>query len=212
MKCLAIYGAGGHAKVVLDTALELGLWDEIIFFEDSSISKSDLLGFPVVGGLDDLISNHNISGVVVAIGNNKVRLQINQLLISKGFNVVSLVHPKATISRFARVGKGVVVFAGAIINSCAVIGDAVIVNSNSTVEHDCNIENGVHLSPMSSLAGGVYVGECSWIGLNASVIQQISIGKDVIVGAGSVVLKNVPSGSTAVGVPAKVVKSSGATC
>lgn len=212
MNLLAIYGAGGHSKVVLDTALEIGVWDDIHFFEDTIHIKSDLLGFPIVGDLDCLINSKNYKDVIVAIGSNCVRLKISHLLISKGYNLVSLVHPKAVVSKFARVGKGVVVFAGAVINSGADIGDAVIVNTNSVVEHDCVVQDGVHLSPMSSLAGGVCVGECSWIGLNASVIQQISIGKNVIVGAGSVVLKDVPSGSTAVGVPAIVVKSSGATC
>ncbi len=205
MTRLAIVGAGGHGKVVADAAFAAGKWSEIVFFDDSEPAKTDCLGFSVAGRYADLIANTTKPDVVVAIGNNVARLQKVDDLQSHGFNVVTVIHPKAVVSPFAKIGAGTVIFCGAVVNPAACVGRAVIINTQAVVEHDCLLADGVHISPSAALAGAVVIGQCSWIGIGAKVIQQIKIDSDVIVGAGAVVNRNLPNSVTAVGVPVRVL-------
>ncbi len=205
MTKLAIVGAGGHGKVVADAAFATGQWSEIVFFDDSEPAKSDCLGFPVVGRFEQLLAANCKPDVIVAIGNNRARLEKVQLLESLGFEVVTIIHPLAAISPFAKVCAGTVIFSGAIVNPAAHIGKAVIVNTQAVVEHDCAIADGVHISPAAALAGAVVVGARSWIGIGSTIIHQIKIGSDVMVGAGAVVNRDLPDNVTAVGVPVRIL-------
>jgi acetyltransferase EpsM len=86
------------------------------------------------------------------------------------------------------------------------VGDSVIINTNSVVEHECEIEDGVHVCPAAALGGRARVGRRAFIGLGARIIPCISIGEGATIGAGAVVIRDVPGGATAVGVPARVIK------
>jgi sugar O-acyltransferase (sialic acid O-acetyltransferase NeuD family) len=204
---LAILGAGGHGKVVADAALSSCLWSEVVFFDDGCLGKANNGQWVVEGtGADLLCGYDQFSGVVVAIGNNKLRLAKTLELQRAGAEIVSIIHPSAVVSPFANIAKGCVVFAGAVINIDATIGRSCIVNTGAVVEHDCCLHDGVHLSPNAAISGQTEVGECSWIGIGAVTRESIFIGSDVVVGAGSVIVKNVPNGVTVVGNPAVILK------
>ena len=206
MKTLAILGASGHGKVVADAALSTGLWHEVVFYDDAWPAKTKNGSSDIVGNTQSLFALHHKPEVIVAIGNNKIRLAKQRELLSAGFILATVVHLSAVVSRSAIIKAGTVVMAGAVINADAVVGAACIVNSNAVVEHDCILADGVHISPGAGLAGGVLVGESSWVGIGASVIQLKRIGKNVMVGAGAAVVNDLPDGVTAVGVPAKIIK------
>lgn len=206
MKTLAILGASGHGKVVADVALSTGKWDQVIFFDDAWPVKMKNGQSDIVGDTACLFSYEDKPEVIVAIGSNKMRLAKQAELAAKGFTVAIVVHPAATVSSSAVIKYGTVVMAGAVINADAVVGEACIINSNAVVEHDCVLKDAVHISPGACLAGGVLVGETSWVGLGASVIQLKRIGKNVMVGAGSAVVTDIPDNVTAVGVPARIIK------
>lgn len=202
MKRLAILGASGHGKVVADLAEQCG-W-EVVFFDDTFPQLQLNGAWRVVGNTVDLL--HQIDKypqVSVAIGHNRTRLAKLALLQHSGFTAVTLVHPRAFVSSRAVLGAGVVVFAGAIVNAFANVGDGCILNTLCSVDHDCDLGAGVHISPGVNLAGSVVVGEASWIGIGASVRQLLKIGSDVIVGAGAAVVNDIQDGLTVVGVPAK---------
>lgn len=203
MKRLAIVGAGGHGKVVADTAERCG-WQLIEFFDDGW-PRCGMNGvWPVIGDISMLINTlEEFDGVVVAIGDNRVRRSKLEELANAGARLVSLVHPSATISRHASVGIGSVVFAGAVVNPGACIGRGVILNTGCSIDHDCIVEDGVHISPGARLAGTVRVGSMSWIGIGACVRQSIHIGSDVTVGAGAAVINDIADSLLVVGVPAK---------
>ena len=200
---LALLGASGHGKVVADAALLSG-WEEIVFFDDAWPGVSCVGHWPVIGHSQCLIEQASkYDGVVVAIGDNGIRLEKLTLFQELGLPLVTIIHPSSVISQYARIGKGSVVCAGAVINPFAEIGCGSIINTAATIDHDCKIADGVHVSPGAHLGGGVQVGKSTWIGLGASIKQCIRIGEDSIVGMGAVVVRDVPSGVTVVGVPAR---------
>lgn len=199
----AILGASGHGKVIADALLKKQVGVDISFFDDA-FPKKEMQHWPVVGNCKDLVIRANeFEGIVVAIGNNSIRYHKQSELEQNGARIISIIHPSAIVSDFAQIGKGVVVLAGAVINAGAIIGDACIINSNSVVEHDCDLKAAVHISPGANIAGGVSIGIRSWIGIGSSVKQMIRIGNDVIVGAGSVVIKDILDNLVVAGVPAK---------
>lgn len=202
---LAILGASGHGKVVADAA-SLSGWTEIVFFDDAWPGVTQNGPWDVAGGSRELMARAaGFQGVVIAIGNNGIRMARQQELEKAGLNVVSVVHPSAVISLYAVVGAGSVVFANAVVNACASVGAGCVVNTGAVVEHDCLVGDFSHLSPNAVLAGGVSVGRQVWVGACASVKQLVVLGDEVTVGMGSVVLRDVPAGQTVVGVPARPV-------
>ncbi len=203
MKRLALLGASGHGKVVADAALASG-WQQIDFFDDAWPSCISNGRWQVAGNTQALIAQlDQYDGVVVSIGHCATRLRKQQDLLAIGARLVSIVHPRATVSPFARIDIGTVVMAGAVINVDAQVGAAVIVNTGATVDHDCRLAQGVHVAPGAHLSGNVVVGACSWIGVGACVRQGLQIGDNVMVGAGAVVVRTVPDNLTVVGSPAR---------
>ncbi len=204
-KRLAILGASGHGKVVADAALK-GDWDEIIFFDDAWPELSEVGSWQVVGNSLQLLEQAVcFEGVVVAIGDNLIRIRKQHELEQTGIQIVTIIHPAAVVSSYSEIGNGCVVFAGAVINAFATIGCGCIVNTGSSIDHDCLLSDGVHVSPGAHLGGNVHVGKAAWIGIGASVKHSIQIGENVVVGAGAAVVNDIESGLIVVGVPARVM-------
>lgn len=204
-----IIGAGGHGKVVLDILREAGKHRPIGFLDaDPALTGSTIQGVPVLGQFNQLPKlRQKAGGAVVAIGDNRTRLQYAELLTRQGFELLSAIHPSATISSTAKIGKGVVIASGAIIAADASIGDCVIVNTGAIVDHECTIETAVHICPAAALAGRVQVGTLAFLGLGCRIIQCLTIGRHAVVGAGAVVIRDVPDAATVVGVPARILEA-----
>ena len=206
MKRLALLGASGHGKVVADAALAAG-WQDVVFFDDAWPDMLMNWHWPVVGNTAALLERlHEFNGVLVSIGNCAVRWKKQHVLQAAGARLVTVVHPHACVSPFARLGIGTVVMAGAVVNVDAVVGESSIINTGATVDHDTILSHAVHISPGAHLSGNVVVGACSWIGVGAAVRQGTPIGASVMVGAGAVVVTAVADGLTVVGIPARVMK------
>lgn len=211
MPALLLLGAGGHARVVAETALATCCFSRIAFLDDRCSGPAQLpdqLGWPVIGpfaaALDPQI-RQQFPAALVAIGNAAVRLKWLLHLAAAGYELPVIVHPTAWVSPSAQIGIGSVVFAQVAIQAQAVIGSGAILNTGCSVDHDAQLGDGVHICPGALLAGEVQVGHRSWIGIGASVIQQIRIGADVTVGAGAAVVRDLPDGVTAMGVPARAL-------
>lgn len=208
MKRLALLGASGHGKVVADTAQLCG-WDEVVFFDDAWPQRQANGLWPVQGTTADLLSHLSaFDGVVVSIGHGVTRLDKQRTLTAAGARMATLVHPAAVVSSHAVLGPGTVVMAGAVVQIGVSVGLAGIVNTHASVDHDSQLADGVHVCPGAHLSGDVRVGPCSWIGVGAAIRQGITIGQRVVVGAGGVVVADIPDGLTVVGNPARALQIS----
>jgi len=204
LKRLIVVGAGGHGKVVADAAEQMACWDLIEFVDLKFPGLSTCGHWSVVAkDLDQLGNSYQRADFIVAVGDNTVRMKALSSCLSLGFNLVTITHPGAYVSKHSEIGLGSVIFANAAINVDASIGRCCIINTGATVDHDCYLDDAVHVSPGVNLAGEVSVGKMSWLGIAACVKQQITIGDNVMIGAGAVVVNNISSNSTVVGVPAK---------
>ena len=207
-----IWGATGQAKVAYDILLDEGT-EVIHLFDNKPSLESPLPGISVSYGVAGLhafveyLNSENLSPAdidcVAAIGggNGKAREAMTHLMESHGFTPRSLIHRTAIISSSADIGKNVQLLAGSIIGAFAAVGDYTIINSGANVDHDCKIGRMCHLAPLAALAGEVAVDNNVFIGTNATVLPRISIGADSVIGAGAVVIKNVPTGSVIIGNP-----------
>ena len=203
MSELLIIGAGGHGKVVADTALQMSLFESIAFVDSNYPDIKTCLGLPVIGSDRELFTLvKRFSHCIVAIGNNAYRLKLTKQLIAYNIQLATLVHPTAYVATSSVIAEGSVVFANAVVQPECQLGLASIVNTGSTIDHDCVLGNAVHLSPGVHLSGKVSIGERSWLGTGVSVKNAITIGSDVIVGVGAAVVSDLPSAVTCVGVPA----------
>lgn len=200
MKQLAIIGAGGHGKVIADIAVLNG-YEEIVFLDDNE-NITECAGYPVIGQCKD--TEKLTMDLIIGIGDGKTRKKIFMSLEKK--RIVTLIHPDAVVAKDTVIGMGSVIMAGAVINPGVRIGKGCIVNTCSSIDHDCNVGDFVHVAVGSHLCGMVAIGEGAWIGAGATVSNNISICQDYVIGAGAVVVKDIVEKGTYVGVPARKIE------
>ncbi len=208
-KKIFVFGASGHAKVVIDIIERQGLY-EIVFLvdEDPALKGSKFYDYHVIGGKQELLeARDRICGGIVAIGSNRARIAVARWLTDSRFDLVSAIHPFSQIGRGVTVAVGTVIMAGAIINSDSRIGRNVIVNTRSSIDHDCTVGNGVHIAPGTTLCGTVSVGNGTFVCAGATIIPNLTVGNNVIVAAGSTVIRDVPDYALVAGSPARYIKT-----
>jgi sugar O-acyltransferase (sialic acid O-acetyltransferase NeuD family) len=202
-----IFGAGGHGKVVASVVEEEALYRIVSLADDDpSLKGKDFFGYPIVGSREDLVAKMaslEIAGGLVAVGDNRQRLDAAEWFGRRGFRLVKTVHPSAQVARGVTIDVGTVIMAGTVVNADSAIGRAVIINTSASVDHDCVIGDGVHIAPGCHLCGTVKVGRASFIGAGSIVIPGTTIGQNVLIGAGSVVIRDVPSDARVAGNPAR---------
>ncbi len=161
----------------------------------------------MLGGINLLpkLRRQNVRCAIAAIGDNRIRRSYAQMLRNHDFELINAIHPSAVVSPTATLGLNLMIAAGAVIGTDAKIADSCIINTNCVVDHECELADAVHICPGALLAGRVRVGAGAFIGLGAKILPCLQIGQDATVGAGAVVLQDVPANTTVVGVPARVL-------
>lgn len=208
---LIIVGASGHAKSVIDVVQEQGTYKIVGLIDSIKPAGEIFFGYEILGAEADLkrlLTQFGCGNLFVAIGENfsrqSVTYRLGELVPAAQF--VSLVHPRSVVSRSADIGSGSIVMPGAVVNADAHISEGCIVNTSACIDHDCILEPFSSIAPNVALAGNVTVGARTMVGTGASVNHKLDIGADSAIGAGAVVISNIPSNRIAYGVPCKVVR------
>jgi sugar O-acyltransferase (sialic acid O-acetyltransferase NeuD family) len=206
---LLVIGASGHASVLIDAIELAGVYDVAGYLDDTVGRGTDRRGYPVLGGLDDAVRvcmEQLIESVVIAIGDNWRRREIYSDLLGKcpklKFPVVK--HPSAEIARTSEIGRGTAILAGCHVGPGSRVGEFCIINTGSSLDHDCEMHDFASIAPGVFTGGLVQIGKCSAVGVGASISDRISIGSHAVVGTGSVVVRNIPALVVAYGNPARV--------
>jgi sugar O-acyltransferase (sialic acid O-acetyltransferase NeuD family) len=211
-----LWGSSGHAKVLAGL---IGLRDgRVVATFDNDPRAEPLPGVPLYIGESGFLSwtvTQDVDGVsgLAAIGGSRGRdrLSIQALFAKHGLQISAVVHPDASVDSTARIGHGTQVLALAVVAAEASVGAACIINHKASVDHECQLADGVHLAPGATLCGLVKVGAGAFIGAGAVVLPRLVIGPDAIIGAGAVVTKDVPAGAVVSGNPARLHINKGKT-
>ena len=197
---LMILGAGGHGRVVAEIASLSGKYTDIFFLDD----KAPDAAFPYayIGKCEVFSDYLETCDFFIAIGNANIRRRLQTEVEEAGGNIITLIHPSAVISKDVTIGKGTVIMAGAIVNTGAKIGNGVILNTASSVDHDCVVEDFCHVSVGAHLCGTVHLGAGTWIAAGATVINNVTICPDCLIGAGATVTHDLVNAGIYKGTPA----------
>ena len=201
LRKFVVFGAGGHALSIAD--LLSNIEDSILYF------CTDLDSVPTPEGyeripLSVLKAKSEDFEVVIGVGDSKLRQDLVRELIGSNCKFPALIHPRAYVSKSAKIGIGTVVFSNCYIGPKVEIGEFVIVNTNTVVEHNSKVASSTILSPSVTLAGNVVIGERTFVGMGVSVSPMVQIGNDCIIGASSFINVNISNNSKAFGSPLKI--------
>jgi len=211
-----IIGNGGFATGdVLYICNDVG-YKEIVFMDpvNAQPSQKEILGYPLLGVDEIVVLEREGYDFIIAVGDNKYRKYF--FSHHDKMNYVNIIHPSSSIGfrQSNPLGNtvGNIIAAGARFANNIVFGNFGIYNFNCTIGHDCIINDFINVSPGSNVSGKVILEEGAFIGTNASIREghsidaRLKIGTYAVIGAGTVVLKDVPSSKTAIGVPAKILE------
>lgn len=211
MKNIVIFGASGHGSVILDCIEREGKYNVVGFLDSFKKKDRQHCGHPILGNAFDLpylMDKHNVYGGIVAIGDNWIRNAIVKRIVTVAhdFEFVSVIHPSAIIGRDVKIGRGVAIMPGAILNANSQVHDFCLLNTSASLGHDGVIQEFSSLAPKVCTGGAFNLGKFSAICLGTQIIENIRIGRHSVVGAGSLVVKDIDSYSLAYGAPAKVIR------
>ncbi|NVD99506.1 acetyltransferase [Massilia sp. BJB1822] len=211
MENIFLIGSSGHAKVLIDIVEREGRYRIAGLLDSFKTPGDSTLGYTVLGGVDDLpglAQQYAVDGLLIAIGDNYVRVQMAERLeqLCPQLPLVTAIHPAAVIGRNVSLGSGSVVMAGAVLNPCCRVGRLCIMNTRASLDHDSVLGDGASLAPGAVTGGGALIGAETAVGAGAVVLHRVEIGAHSVIGAGAVVTRNIPAGVVAYGCPAKVVR------
>ncbi|HLD16419.1 MAG TPA: acetyltransferase [Coxiellaceae bacterium] len=206
-----LFGSGGQAKVVIDILNSQAALFRVVGIVDIALKTGSLFhAIEVLGSdyeLEKIITKYKEAKGMVAIGDCHQRYRLVNDIKRRFpyFSFIQAIHPSAYVASTARIGEGTVVMPGAVVNASAVIGDHCIINTHATIEHDCCIKDFVNISPNVTLGGGVIVEELVMMGMSSTVVPNKRIACHAVIGAGAVVIHNIPEKKRAFGIPARVI-------
>lgn len=208
---LVIVGAGGHGREVAQLVMDINAVAPTFSLRGFVDDKKELQGqtvgdWPVLGTVEDLVVRRLADSYVLGVGSPATKRLLSERLGAAGLLTPALVHPSAVVGRNVRVGSGTIVCSATVLTCDVELGEFVTINVACTVSHDSRIGAYATLAPGVHLAGNTAVGVGADLGTGTATVQGKTIGEWTIIGAGAVIASDIPANSTAVGVPAKVIK------
>ncbi len=208
---LVIFGAGGLGREVLLLVQQINAdsptWDVRGFYDDQAPATPTVAGLPYLGTSADLNASPEPLAVALAVGSPAGRAAVAGRLTSAQLSFPVLAHPRVSLGRRHRLtlGAGCIIQQGCILTCDIHLGHFVLLNLGCTVGHDAVLADFCSLMPHANVSGAAQLGTGVYLGTSATIIQGVSIGARTVVGAGAVVVRDLPADVTAVGVPARVV-------
>lgn len=211
MDRILVIGASGHAEIVIDSVEKQRKYQVAGLADDYRRPGESLFGYPVLGTHRDvprLMRDEGVVGGIVAIGDNWTRRGVWQDVrrLAPAFRFVTVVHPDAQVARGATIGEGSLIMVGGILNAGASLGRNCVISTNSSLDHDSSMADHASLSGKVATGGGVRIGGCTAVMLDATIVHGVTIGEHTVIGAGSLVLHDIPGYCVAYGTPARVVR------
>ena len=207
MDGILIIGAGGHGRVVCDALMALG--KNIAGFLDRDDRKvgDEVMGHRILDQ-EKTLAEIDPGKVILAngVGDLRVRKAIHQTCTASGFRFETVIHPSVIMARDVAIEAGVQIMAGSIIQTGVRLAANALINTRSSVDHDCAIGMHAFLGPGVTLCGTVTVGAAAHIGTGTTILEKIEVGENSVVGGGSMLIHHLEPNVTAVGVPARVIK------
>ena len=214
LRKIAVFGAGGfglEVAMMIEQINEVSLqWELIGFFDDGALEEKVIDGYPVLGGIEKLNQWNADLSLVIALGAPKAKKRVLGRINNKMISYPVLMHPSVILGnkKYLTIGEGSIICAGTIITTNISIGRHVLLNLACTVGHEAVIGDFSSFMPTCNVSGKVKIGEANFWGTGAKIINKKATGDNVLVGAGSVVIEDIPDDVTVVGVPARIIKKS----
>jgi sugar O-acyltransferase (sialic acid O-acetyltransferase NeuD family) len=207
---LIIIGASGHAKVIIDIVEKQDKFELLGLIESNPNLEKKVLGYGILG--DESILSETMYSYVylfIAIGDNWVRHLVKERIsaLHPTLKFATLIHPTAQIAKGVKIGEGVCIMAGAIVNSDSIIDNFTIINTKASMDHDGYLGAFASLAPNATTGGNVSIGDFTSVGISATIKHGVQIGKHGVIGGGALVLNNFEDNQVIYGVPAKAIRS-----
>jgi sugar O-acyltransferase (sialic acid O-acetyltransferase NeuD family) len=209
---LLVIGSSRHASVLVDAIELAGKYRVAGYLDDTLAPGTIRRGYSVLGGLGDvaqICAEQLIDSVAIAIGDNWWRRKVHSDLVQKcpGLEFPVVKHPSSVIAASAEISRGAAILACSHIGPGSRVGEFCIINTGSSMDHDCTMHDFASIAPGVFMGGLVQIGECSAVGVGVSISDRISIGGHAIIGTGAVVVRDIPDLVVAYGSPARVQRS-----
>ena len=204
MPSVLVFGCGGHGKVVADALQSSGV--TVSAFVDDAPPAATILGIPVIPSAKLNVLSAPETQIALGVGDNALRRKILDRMERMGFEIVTVIHPASSVSPHAIIGTGTVVCANAVVGVAATLGRGCVVNTGATIDHDCVLGDCVQVCPGGNLAGRVHCEDEVFIGTGAVICPNLRVGRRANIGAGGVVIRDVPPLAKCVGNPVRVLR------
>lgn len=208
---MLIIGAKGFAKEVLEVVYKNNYSPYIAFYDDINTDIGDFLydKFPILKNENQAKDFFFKFGnkFTIGIGGPSLRQMLYDKFIKLNGEFTSTISENTIIGSFGnKIENGCNIMQNVVITNDVQVGLGTIINQTSSIGHDVKIGEFCEICPNVSISGNCVIGDYSFIGTAAIILPKVKIGKNVIVGAGAVVSKDLPDNCVAVGIPAKIIK------
>lgn len=207
MKTIFILGVGHNTPVIIELAELNGYTVSGLYHYEIGREGEEVCGVKIIGTYDELFEKENLIGVnfALSMGNNAIRVSLANRLREKRAMLPILIHPAASVSKYATIEEGVIIQSNATIQPDVIIKKDTVISFNVGITHNTIIDEGCYIAGNSIIGAYTHICEKAFVGMGVTIVsgRVPQIGKEAIIGAGSVVLNSVEDFQTVIGNPAR---------